>query len=188
MLYPDVIPLLHRLRRHSKNSGGDLIVGVITTSDDRAPSILESIGVNVSPLRYGNAPTYHHHSGDYDIDFTVMSYDVGHEKPDRRIFEAGEEMLDRLILSSNMATQGLPSASDWHRVYVGDEYDKDIAGALAAGWLGVLIDREGPQKRSDICWLDEQMPGTLFEAFAKSRAVGFTSMAKLADWIPENRP
>lgn len=55
----------------------------------------------------------------------VVSYDVGAHKPDPEIFAVAEERLqaDRYV-------------------YVGDDYDGDIAPAREAGWLGVHVDRD----------------------------------------------
>lgn len=67
-----------------------------------------------------------------------MSYDVGYEKPDKRIFEAAEGMLGRVIPSSTSLGGALDS-KDWVKVFVGDEYRHDVEGALGAGWIPVWI-------------------------------------------------
>ena len=183
-LFPDVIPLLQKLRSHVKSTDGHMVVGVITNSDDRVPAILRSLGVRVASLRYGGDSTGARKNEDVDVDFSVMSYDVGHEKPDGRIFDAAVQMLQSAINAPERSAPGLPAASQWLKVYVGDDYDKDIRGAVQAGWHGVLIDREPNPKPRDLHWLDEQAPGALFDAFDDKTAVAFKSMASLAQWIP----
>lgn len=56
----------------------------------------------------------------------VLSQDHGVEKPDRRIFDIASELLP-----------GEP------RIMVGDSLANDVAGAQAAGWTGVWLNREG---------------------------------------------
>lgn len=184
-LFPDVQPLLQTLRNHYKVNDGRMVVGVITNSDPRVPDVLSSLGLRVSPLRYGSvaesakSPSYEH-----DIDFTVMSYDVGYEKPDRRIFEAAEEMLAVSFKDERDAGETAQD-SEWQKVYVGDEYDKDVVGAVNAGWNAVLIDRDTAARRDDVQWLDEHEPGNFGSMFASSRAVAFSNLAKLATWLPK---
>ncbi|KAK5169689.1 uncharacterized protein LTR77_005667 [Saxophila tyrrhenica] len=133
MLLPDV-PLVLRGARNLQSLRYDrVVVGVITNSDDRVPDVLTSLGLKVSPLRYGDSKA---EGGNWDVDFTVMSYDVGHEKPDRRIFEAAEGMLD-VVRGAGAAASA--EGDGWEKVYVGDEYDKDVVGAVDAGWKAVLI-------------------------------------------------
>lgn len=181
-IFPDVQPLLQTLRQHYSDR---LVVGVITNSDPRVPDVLSSLGLRVSPLRYGGE-TKGDREGQWDVDFTVMSYDVGHEKPDRCIFEAAEKMLGEDLLSKPDAKETVHGA-EWRKVYVGDEYEKDVVGAVGAGWNAVLIDREASTTRDDVRWLDNQQPSDFESMFATSQAVGFSSLAKLALWLPKPR-
>ncbi|KXT11590.1 hypothetical protein AC579_3122 [Pseudocercospora musae] len=177
-LFSDVQPLISKLRRADD---AKVVIGVITNSDDRVPDILASLGLRVSPVRYGSSRSSLT-KGENDIDFSVMSYDVGHEKPDKRIFQAAEEVLGGLVKAeSNGATH---DPKQWRKVYVGDEFDKDITGSLDAGWNAVLIDRETPGQRKDLMWLDEEPVGSLYEVFNTAKAVGFSSLEKLAQWLP----
>lgn len=123
------------------------------------PDILSAFGLRVSPLRFGsseNSPPLPlsldevsnargeggSSKGDngtfaathFDINFTCISYDVGFEKPDRRIFEAAEGMAVRVFEREERV-----DAKDWLKVYVGDEYRADVTGALGAGWNTVWI-------------------------------------------------
>jgi hypothetical protein len=84
-LFPDVVPLLKQLGTHRKNQQQQarrVVIGVITNSDNRTASILTSLGVRVSPLHYGEERLEqslaggNNGSGDFDVDFTVLSYDV----------------------------------------------------------------------------------------------------------------
>lgn len=156
-------------------------MGVITNSDNRTADILTSLGVRVNPLHYGEKPSaLTSQKGDFDIDFTVLSYDVGAEKPDKRIFTAAEEMLGGLL----EAEQQSIDLDQWSKVYVGDEYDKDVVGATDAGWRAILVDRETAGRGKDVEWLDDDQPVSLFDILARVKAVGFSSLAKLAEWVP----
>ncbi|KAK4493980.1 hypothetical protein PRZ48_015166 [Zasmidium cellare] len=179
-LFSDVKPLIQRIREAHEAEDTKVVVGVITNSDDRVPDILTSLGLRVSPLRYGSRPQ-DVATGQQDIDFTVMSYDVGHEKPDKRIFAAAEEVLKIKLESEGSTSQDL---SAWRKVYVGDEHEKDVVGALGAGWNAVIIDRETTRGRHDCTWLEPKQPGNLYDTFKTDKAVGFSSLAKLAEWLP----
>lgn len=184
-LFPDVPPLIRKLREahhaREEDTCTRVVIGVITNSDDRVPDVLSSLGMKVSALRYGNHTAFAAASRDYqeyDVDFSVMSYDVGHEKPDQRIFQAAEEVLSVAL------DDGKHDAGDWRKVYVGDEFDKDVVGALSAGWKAVLIDRETTGPRDDLKWLDDEPVGSLYEVFDSAKAVGFSSLEKLGQWLP----
>ena len=133
-LYPDVPPFFEALRdckqRLSSESG--LLVGILTNSDDRVPSVLESLGLHVSPQRYGIEARSPRATSPftYDIDLVALSYDVGYEKPHRKIFDATREM----VRGSN---GNVPRC-----IHVGDDYVKDYQGAQAAGWTALLLDRD----------------------------------------------
>lgn len=183
-LFPDVRPLLQTLRNHSNADDGRVFVGVITNSDPRVPDVLSALGLRASPLRYGGAVRGEMPISEYDVDFTIMSYDVGHEKPDRRIFEAAEGML-ATKLDAKGEDCSMTRLEEWQKVYIGDEFEKDVVGALNAGWDAILIDRDGAGKTDDVEWLDEKEPSGFERMFASSRAVGFSSLAKLAAWFPK---
>jgi FMN phosphatase YigB (HAD superfamily) len=148
--YPDVLPFFQHLREVRRSTAKDssswhwdrVIVGVITNSDDRIPGILESLGLTVGPRRVGTNTIYQPPPEEEDIAFVVMSYDVGFAKPDRRIFEAAEKLFHDCMSSPSPSTQD-DDASDFIKVYVGDELEKDALAALDAGWNGIFLDREG---------------------------------------------
>jgi HAD superfamily hydrolase (TIGR01509 family) len=82
------------------------------------------------------------------LEFIIDSAEVGFEKPDPRIFHAATSRL------------GLPPG---HCAYVGDIYEIDVAGALAAGLKPVLIG-DGPapeatQRVPDLPTLLNLFPG-----------------------------
>ncbi|KAK4211308.1 hypothetical protein QBC37DRAFT_427199 [Rhypophila decipiens] len=140
---PGLRTLFHRLRSISSDSTkaspfDQVIVGAITNSDDRVPDILTSFGLRVSPLRFGTGSREAREdprTAD-DIDFTCISYDVGHEKPDTNIFEAAEGLAKGLTGLKKTATM---ESSNWVKIHVGDEYKHDVEGALGAGWIPVWI-------------------------------------------------
>ena len=142
-MYEDVAPMFEELRRAKRPStveaaAPELSIGVITNSDDRVPSVLSSLGLEVSPRRHGlTVDSLDPHSDtEDDIDFVVMSYDVGYEKPSRDVFDAAKQ----LVRSSW-------GDSDQDRfVHIGDDLNKDFEGAQRAGWESVLLDRAGIHK------------------------------------------
>ena len=75
--------------------------------------------------------------GVQDIDFCIMSYDVGVEKPHSEIFNAAVSTLDSLLSTEGNSFE----RNDWDLLYVGDEVAKDAKGAVNAGWDAVLLDR-----------------------------------------------
>ena len=133
MLYPDVLPFFQRLRALKQRSRNKprLLLGILTNSDDRVPLILASLGLKVNPWRLGmeaervqkNSEVHH------DFDFVALSYDIGFEKPDRRLFDATKEMAN------------VYKAANVKCIHIGDDLEKDYQGAEAAGWTGVLLDR-----------------------------------------------
>ena len=129
MLYPDVLPFFKFLRQQKAASRGDsvwskAIVGVITNSDDRVPSILSNFGLQVGLCRHGNASQAPFKAED-DINFVVLSHDVGSEKPNSRIFDAAKHLVPK----------------QERFVHIGDDLQKDYYAAQRAGWEGFLLDR-----------------------------------------------
>ncbi|KAG9660947.1 hypothetical protein KCU95_g11388, partial [Aureobasidium melanogenum] len=150
-LFPDVSYLqkLSLSLQRQRDAPSRLVIGVITNSDDRVPDVLTSLGLRVDPLRYNpttkdstqevqQAEEARHHQHP-DIDFCVMSYDVGVEKPSSEIFNAAVDTLSTLLSSEGKEYK----QEDWGLVYVGDEVGKDAKGAVMAGWDAVLLDRGG---------------------------------------------
>jgi FMN phosphatase YigB (HAD superfamily) len=154
-LYPDVKDFFDELQNPtiSKRTGSleppwpykKIVVGVITNSDDRISGILESLSLKVGSKRFGQTAQFTVQPAvKNDIDFVVHSYDAGHEKPDKRIFNAATSVLDELLARDG---EGLTS-NDFEKLYVGDDVEKDYEGATAAGWHAVLVDRNGVMRRA----------------------------------------
>lgn len=136
-----------------------VVVGIITNSDDRVPDVLSSLGLHVAPFRFGKDLSFHRQSVDdrgWDVDFCVMSYDVGIEKPDRRIFAAAERLAGKITETRR------DEMEDWEKVYVGDDYEKDAVGAVKAGWKAIWIHRgDGGEAKENV----ESLEGESTEFF-----------------------
>lgn len=213
-LSPGVSPLLRSLKQPpSPPSQPHIppIIGVITNSDDRVPSILSALGLRVRPLRFGdgntdtnphtntNAPSpnfnppqqQEQHIHDYDIDLHAMSYDVGFAKPNRRIFDAAEGLANELAATTTAKTGPGPGAVlPWLKVYVGDEYAKDVVGALGAGWNAVLVDDkngQGPERGDDSEGRNLQWLGNasldIFPLGGPPKAVRGGSVQEVLKWL-----
>jgi len=102
-LYPDVIPVLSELRERG------LKLGIVSNASSFAEEVIKDKGL--ASL----------------VDFYVISYAVGYEKPHPKIFE---EALRRA---------GTKPAETIH---VGDSYEADVVGARNAGITPILVDRE----------------------------------------------
>ncbi|KAF4465805.1 haloacid dehalogenase [Fusarium albosuccineum] len=182
---PNLVSNLKTLRRFNSRHFDKIVVGVVTNSDDRVPSILSSFGLNVSPLRYGTAADPMDFAGgqEYDIDFHCMSYDVGIEKPDKLIFHAADLMLAHLISIRNGTSPSDAQAEidNWRKVYVGDEHAKDVVGAVNAGWDPVLLDEE--DQSPDIPRLEDHPTETLDSLYKKHQAVRVRSLENLVKWF-----
>lgn len=153
-MYPDVIPFFRMLKSpsmqrtiHPPWKWEKTVVGIITNSDDRVSSILESFGLKVGPRRVDSSAE---RSADAtvqdDVSFVVLSYDVGYEKPDRRIFEAATQMLKETLAEDGQGAEE-QSIDDFEKLYVGDSLEKDYFGAEAAGWHAVFLDRKKLRKK-----------------------------------------
>lgn len=116
-----------------------IVVGIITNSDDRVPGVLESFGLKIGPRRVGTKDHRRREASlEDDVSFVVLSYDVGVEKPDRRIFDAAIDMLEDTLAGND---EGLTMDS-FEKIYVGDDVEKDYDGARAAGWNSLWLNRE----------------------------------------------
>ena len=181
---PNLIAALKALKHQGSQRTFDrVVIGVVTNSDDRVPSILSSFGLNVSPLRYGTEADSSTLKEDCDIDFHCMSYDVGVEKPDKEIFNSAELMLTQIIAiqDGKPTTEAKTEIEAWRKVYVGDEYAKDVLGALNAGWNPVLLDIE--EKSPDIHRLEDTPPQNLDDLFKEHGTVRVRSIEHLTLWL-----
>jgi FMN phosphatase YigB (HAD superfamily) len=197
-----LIEVFKGLKSSSSRHFDKLIVGVVTNSDDRIPSILSSLGLAVSPLRYGTESySAQIKSETYDIDFHCMSYDVGVEKPDKRIFNAAELMLAQIISARNgkALREAEAEAESWQKVYVGDDYSKDVVGSANAGWNPVLLDpkdecasiadlklwRSSPGEKSQgrTCKIEEHPGETVGDLFKDYDVATVHSLRNLVSWL-----
>jgi FMN phosphatase YigB (HAD superfamily) len=185
ILFPDVEVLLNKFRAYAKKNNASLVVGVITNSDDRVPDILTSLGMRVGSLRFGTEPTTTEGSEINDIDFAVMSYDVGHEKPHKSIFEAAQGLVLEVLKCRDDDTGRKVDRPTWPALYIGDDYGCDVVGARNAGWKAILVDREVAAGQDHIERLNNQPSNDLFEILTKTDAVTCDSLAQLAQWVPE---
>ncbi|KAK0388912.1 hypothetical protein NLU13_2489 [Sarocladium strictum] len=185
VIEPDLVSSFRSLRtaQNSKHFSR-IITGVITNSDDRVPDVLSSFGLQVSPLRYGMNGSPFKTSG-HDIDFHCMSYDVGHEKPDRRIFSAAESMLDAILESQGVqleaSTHSDRKSDKWLKVYVGDEYEKDVVGSITAGWTAVLLDPQGDYTQYPL--VEDHLHLSLRDATHRCPVLRVQSIRDLIQWI-----
>lgn len=135
-LFPDAKAFFDKLRQVRAQPSiapwtwEKIVVGVISNSDDRLPSILSSLGLNVQPRTFGSKIEPIAESE--DISFIVNSYDVGFEKPEKGIFRAASEL-----------GRKLGGMNGYHKLHVGDSISEDCFGALNAQWHAVLVDRAG---------------------------------------------
>ncbi|KAI5194552.1 hypothetical protein E4T39_08625 [Aureobasidium subglaciale] len=141
--FPDVLSYLQRLSTRPArltSASPRLVVGVITNSDDRVPDVLSSLGLRVNHLRHGSKVEYSDKTSEpKEIDFCIMSYDVGCEKPDAKIFASATSLLETILAAEGSKFE----REDWDLLYVGDEVKKDAQGAIDAGWNAVIVDRGG---------------------------------------------
>ncbi len=183
IMAPRLPELLHMLQQQKLQSYDRVVVGVITNSDDRVPGILASFGLRVRPLRYGALDQQDGEPRDapFDIDFHCMSYDVGFEKPDPRIFRAAEEELLPAVLARRGHPLGSNPPPTWDKLYVGDEAHKDVEGARAAGWFPVLLAENSTPP--SMPRLENTPPQALSRLFRKHNVVSAGSIAGLVDWL-----
>jgi hypothetical protein len=192
-LTPGVIPLLRSLKQHQKQTDSlRIAVGVITNSDDRVPSILSSLGLRVSPARFGTPfDPAELAAQQYDVDLHCMSYDVGFAKPDRRIFDAAENMAYQLAAAQDAASHGRRGnrAVPWLKVYVGDEYENDVVGARGAAWNPVFVGTEeglsGKEVFSDLGKLGNTALDEVFSQNSGPVTIRAESTQIVLEWLTQ---
>ncbi|KAM5465064.1 hypothetical protein MauCBS54593_006699 [Microsporum audouinii] len=129
----------------------NIIVGVISNSDDRVSSVLNSLGLSVGNAWADNgelllcaastAPTTNAAEAELnDIDFIVTSYEAGEEKPHHHIFDIAKTRAKEHLLATDPSYE---LNDDWRCIHIGDDYGHDYKGATNAGWEGFLLLRDG---------------------------------------------
>jgi len=78
------------------------------------------------------------------FDEIMISEQTGYKKPQPEIFQLMEQRLG--LVASEL-------------IYVGDHPEKDIAGAIGAGWQAALIAREGEMDRLHLDFYSDLTPG-----------------------------
>ena len=134
-LYEDVTPFFARMRelRYSTTAPySQILLGVISNSDDRVPAVLKSLGLRVGDMRadqdrssmelpgfeergrLGRSINVNASNSDYyekvsqvntDLDLVITSYEAGEEKPSRLIFDVARRQA-RLLAHQNAHTHG----------------------------------------------------------------------------------
>ena len=145
-LFQDAADLLDIIRQSKRGAGRqtgnqwpweNTIVGVISNSDDRVPGVLRDLGIDVAGHRFDHKDQYSTGGRKFPphIDFSLLSYDAGCEKPNPEIFHKAHEIALKLPAASDV--------DDYEHLHVGDSISKDVLGSQAAGWNSILIDRDG---------------------------------------------
>lgn len=140
--------------RTARDKYDQIIVGVVSNSDDRVPDILKSFGLKVGGIRVEGAATAEHQRADEvdgsipdlakssgpgnDIDFVITSYEAGEEKPHHQIFDVAKQR-GRACKQSDGTCDD--QSETWTYLHVGDDEAKDYIGAVNAGWDSVYLDR-----------------------------------------------
>ncbi|KAL2868639.1 HAD-like domain-containing protein [Aspergillus lucknowensis] len=147
-----VAPFFKHLRSIQRDGGGlearrKIVIGVVSNSDDRICSVLQSLGVSVGEARAGEteshklpgfeeereriSPLQHQK----DVDFVLTSYQLGVEKPDPLVWDVA-------LRTAQSLRPGAGDNEGWECVHVGDEYARDYHGAVNAGWKAYYLSQQ----------------------------------------------
>jgi len=139
--HDDAYRFVQDVKSHRKmlQASGSVFFGVLSNSDTRLPDILRSFeykvgNISANPEFEAGIKT----PEDVDFQFIVLSYDVGHEKPAKEIFDTTESIVRKKLMQQDQADDQLV------KLYVGDEVRKDGIGAQKAGWHAIVVDRANP--------------------------------------------
>lgn len=182
ILYEDVGPFFARMReiRTAPTRSFDrILLGVISNTDDRVPSVLKALGLRVGDMRADQdlssmeLPGFEERGGsgntfgarnpdiagagsqpDADLDLIITSYEAGEEKPNRLIFDVARRQAQLLARDKSHTHGSAPVGADdpdeWVCVHVGDDYGKDYLAAMDAGWRSYLLPRgEEPERPAE---------------------------------------
>lgn len=131
--HDDAITLLKTLNKlkASDQEGQRTIIGVISNSDPRVRSILQSLGLT---LGTSNTPK----DLKSDLQFVVLSYETGFEKPLPNNFDIAERLARKMLPPAEAGV-------GFSKIYIGDDVTKDGESAVNAGWDAIIVDREQNQ-------------------------------------------
>lgn len=119
--FPDAIPFLKWCQRRG------IVTGVISNADERyGDSILPMLGL-----------------GD-DMRFLTFSKNIGHEKPEKEIFESAMKQAEPwlcLVRDGGESPASCPPLKPEEVLHIGNDFNKDYVGAREAGFHAALLDR-----------------------------------------------
>jgi HAD-hyrolase-like len=142
----------------------ELVVGVLSNSDERVGGVLRGLGVSMSGseephrgIERNDGGGGGDRDGEVDVDFVLTSWESGHEKPSPFAFEAAVQRARGVLrtsrstsaASSTTSTTAAPAEGNKEasmiQIHIGDDLRTDYDGALAAGtgWSSLLLDRQG---------------------------------------------
>ena len=199
-VFDDVRALFQRIPLHQRGSAisGDsapwpwthTVLGVVSNSDARVVDVLADCGLLAAERRFGHPPppprpppSAEQHPPLAKVAFQALSYDVGAEKPARAIFDAAAQLAQAHLAALPRAPQPPPQLQldeAFERLHVGDELLGDCFAAQAAGWHGVLVDRDNRFGTGDAAGVVQRVDsdGRSFKAVR--------SLEELAAWRPED--
>ena len=130
------------------------MLGIISNSDPRVRSILESFKIPITPALFPPrfTPLHRGHRQDFGpahFAFATLSYECGVEKPDQEIYRAAlrdaQRTVDRMDPVARLTRSGKDLLdnvnAEFHLMHVGDDLEKDVIPAMRAGWDAILLDR-----------------------------------------------
>ena len=168
-LYPEVTQLLSMigLRSYQKSDWPPrrTMLGIVTNSDPRVRSVITSFKqlnsadtdsrhISIKPALFpsrfaptspGETPTVR----PAHFAFATISYEVDVSKPNPAMFDRAaddaQEALRRIRSHKRLTRSGadllIDASTDFHKMHVGDDLEKDVIPALKAGWDAILLDR-----------------------------------------------
>lgn len=168
-LHDDARALLRALKtlRQSPDAAFIPIVGILSNFDPRLRGILASFGLTIASVDLNSVDPPPPSAAD-DIDFVLVSHDVGTHKPDAAIFDAAAALATRLLPPQDRGSPLL-------KIHVGDSRSHDAEAALNAGWHGVLVDRDGARPEA---------PGKGLEFAHEPPEPALHILSSLAPWNP----
>ncbi|CAI6700273.1 AAC_HP2_G0041080.mRNA.1.CDS.1 [Saccharomyces cerevisiae] len=118
----NILPECNKIKKEVKSRHPDVILGIVSNTDPIFYKLLKNIGL---------FETFSGH--------IYLSYELNLAKPDRAIFQYA---LDDIISKQpHLLEKYTREEILQHCFHIGDELKNDLEGAEAAGWTGILLDR-----------------------------------------------